>query len=174
MSANGRGDGLSTPWSAAMAEKTWWAPREVNLTLSAAAATSFVIFSLFGREAEGAAFPEQKSWCRTKKFMKTAHSAVAELPVTQLNHFSPSKVSVNSFSFLLLSAANLSCFLDSFAMLPCQQYSLPFSSGPFGRRGSPCLLLRWVMEEEVAGAAMSNSDAKCPWRRASETLSPSD
>ncbi|KAG0718703.1 hypothetical protein GWK47_051954 [Chionoecetes opilio] len=120
-----------------MAEKTWWAPREVNLTLSAAAAISFVIFSLFGREAEAAALPRAEELVSDEEVDESAHSAVAELPVTNSIISPLSKVSANSFSFLLLSAANLSCFLDSFAM-PCQQYSLPFSSGPFGRRGSPC------------------------------------
>lgn len=51
----GEVDGLSIRWSAVMAEKTRWALRGVNLTLSAADASSFVTLSLFGGEAEAAA-----------------------------------------------------------------------------------------------------------------------
>ncbi|KAG0730223.1 hypothetical protein GWK47_003310 [Chionoecetes opilio] len=45
------------------------APREVNLTLSAAAATSFVIFSLFGREAEAAALPRAEELVSDEEVM---------------------------------------------------------------------------------------------------------
>ncbi|KAG0718702.1 hypothetical protein GWK47_051953 [Chionoecetes opilio] len=130
-------DGLSTPWSAAMAEKTWWAPREVNLTLSAAAGHLLRDLQPFRTRSRAAALPRAEELVSDEEVDESAHSAVAELPVTNSIISPLSKVSANSFSFLLLSAANLSCFLDSFAM-PCQQYSLPFSSGPFGRRGSPC------------------------------------
>ncbi|KAG0706862.1 hypothetical protein GWK47_024244 [Chionoecetes opilio] len=158
-----------------MAEKTWWAPREVNLTLSAAAATSFVIFSLFGREAEAAALARAEDWCRTKKLMNQHIQQWRELPVTNSIISPLSKVSANSFSFLLLSAANLSCFLDSFAMLSLSTVLITIFLWPlWSSRKSLSFCLRWVMEEEVAGAAMSNIDAKCPWRRVSETLSRSD
>ncbi|KAG0698275.1 hypothetical protein GWK47_026080 [Chionoecetes opilio] len=93
-------DGLSTPWFAAMAEKTWWAPREVNLTLSAAAATSFVIFSLFGREAEAAALPRAEELVSDEEVDESAHSAVARSP-TQSSLPSPSPLltpSPSSFS----------------------------------------------------------------------------
>ncbi|KAG0717982.1 hypothetical protein GWK47_053373 [Chionoecetes opilio] len=99
MLANGRGGRTQHSLVCSDGRKTWWAPREVNLTLSAAAATSFVYLQPFRREAEAAGVPEQKSWCRTKKLMNQHILAVAELPVTNSIISPLSKVSANS-SFL--------------------------------------------------------------------------
>ncbi|KAG0729056.1 hypothetical protein GWK47_031166 [Chionoecetes opilio] len=103
-----------------MAEKTWWAPREVNLPpFSCCCHPSFVIFSSFRTRSRGSgASPSRRVGVWTKKVDESAHSAVAELPVTNSQTSLPSPKSLlTPFSFLLLSAANLSCFLDSFAML---------------------------------------------------------
>ncbi|KAG0709976.1 hypothetical protein GWK47_023741 [Chionoecetes opilio] len=148
---------------------------KVNLTLSAARCHSFVIFSLFGREAEAAGrFPEQKSWCRTKKLMNQHIQQMAELPVTNFNHLSP----LQSLCKLLLLPPSLSSqplmFLDYFAMLSLATVSITIFSGPFGRRGSPVLLFEvgsW--RKKWQGLRCSNSDAKWALRRGCRRPCPS-
>ncbi|KAG0713671.1 hypothetical protein GWK47_015691 [Chionoecetes opilio] len=155
-----------------MAEKTWWLARG-QLYLSAAAATSFVIFSLFGREAEEAGLsPSRRVGVGTKKLMNQ-HIQQWRKSRSPTQYLSFSKVSTNSFSFSF-SQQPTSHVPRLFCHASLSTVPLPFPLAPLVVEEVLVLLFEWIMEEEVAGAAMSNSDAKCPGGGRRRALSPSD
>ncbi|KAG0711182.1 hypothetical protein GWK47_021167 [Chionoecetes opilio] len=175
MSANGHGGRTQHSLVCSDGRKRrGWAPRESQLDPVSCCCHLLVIFSLFGREAEAAALPRPEELVSDEEVDGISTSAVAELPVSKLNHLSLSKVSANSFSFLLLSAAKPLMFPRLFChalLVNSTHYHFP--------------LALWFVEEVLVllfevdhgggsgrGFAMSNSDAKCPWRRGVGDLCP--
>ncbi|KAG0714484.1 hypothetical protein GWK47_014049 [Chionoecetes opilio] len=99
-------DGLSTPGLQRGPEKTWWAPREGQLDpVSCCCHLLRDLQTFFGREAEAAALPRAEELVSDEEIDESAHSAVGGTPGHQIIISPLSKVSANSFSFLLLSAA---------------------------------------------------------------------
>ncbi|KAG0720878.1 hypothetical protein GWK47_000694 [Chionoecetes opilio] len=130
MSANGRGGRTQHSLVCSDGRERRGGLRERSLELSAAAPTSFVIFTLFGREAEAAALPRAEELVSDEEVDESAHSAVAELPVTNFNPLSPlHKSLLTPFSFPF-SQPPTSHFPRLFAMLSLSTVPLPFSSGP--------------------------------------------
>ncbi|KAG0720544.1 hypothetical protein GWK47_006698 [Chionoecetes opilio] len=140
-------------------------------------------FSPFWTRSRGSALPSprQKIWCRNEEVDEcSTNSAVAEGSRSpNSNHLSPFQSLCNSFLLpLLLSSSHLTCFPRIFAMPPCHSTHSHFPSGPFGRRGSPCPSVwtvgSWRKKWPGEAANCRQWTRQVPWRRASETLSPSE
>ncbi|KAG0719903.1 hypothetical protein GWK47_049545 [Chionoecetes opilio] len=135
-------------------------------------------FSLFWtRSRDSGRFPSRRVWCRTKKFMNQHKFSSGGNPGHQLNHSPSPKVSAK---LLLLSSFSQQPTFSKFPRLFCHALLINSTHYYFlwplwSSRKSLSFCLRWIMEEEVAGAGESRTvTPSVPWRGAVGDLVPSD